>query len=104
MGLSNRGSLRVAQSSGGPAMPPIAAKWLSRRESPSPNGGARSPHITKLPPKIKQRMGTAIKEHVIPGYTGYMQNMRQGTAALQGTYEHCRKQAYLMHTGSQQMG
>jgi len=33
------------------------------------------------------------KAEVIPGYTGYMQGIGQGTASLMGTYENCRKKA-----------
>ena len=70
-------------------MPPIAAKWLNKKEygdAGKKTEGSASPHIKKMPrrPKIAARLGTAIKEDVIPGYTGYVQNMRQGTAAIAG--------------------
>ena len=108
-------------------MPPIAARWLNQSEygrAPQGSvakapGAAPSPHIKRgtVRPKVLARQGTAIKEDVIPGYTGYMQNMRQGTASiagsflaalsfalsmthhtsLTGTYENCRKAAYALH-------
>jgi hypothetical protein len=77
-------------------MPPIAAKWLNQKEYSAPRAEeVVSPHIKRMPrkPKILARLGTAIKEDVIPGYTGYIQNMRQGTAAIAGDpvrfWQHC---------------
>jgi len=55
----------------------------------NPAKGRGSPHITvsRVAPRLTMKTG------VIPGYTGYMQHMRQGTASLMGTYENCRKRA-----------
>jgi len=43
--------------------------------------------------KGDSRAGQAVKQEVIPGYTGYMQSMHYGTCSLMGTYENCRKRA-----------
>jgi len=51
-----------------------------------------SKNKTRFPP-INKRQGTAWKNQVIPGYTGYMSGIGQGTASLMGTYENCRRQA-----------
>lgn len=74
-------------------MPPPAATWLANRKNKSP-----SPHIVPMGTRMM-----AHKNDVIPGYTGYMEHMRQGTASLMGTYENCRKQAS-KYTGNLRYG